>query len=140
MRSVLGFAVARFLLGAAEAANFPASIKAIAMWFPQKERALATGIFNSGTNVGVMISFAVVWLAEQFGWQWAFIAIGLVGFVWLAFWQWGFDAPERAPASRAAELAYIRAGSAAAGGAAAAALDDAAALSSRSGRSCSPSC
>ena len=66
----------RFLLGAAEAANFPASIKAIAMWFPQKERALATGIFNSGTNVGVMISFAVVWLAEQFGWQWAFITIG----------------------------------------------------------------
>ena len=77
MRSVLGFAVVRFFLGAAEAANFPASIKAIAMWFPQKERALATGIFNSGTNVGVMISFAVVWLAEQFGWQWAFITIGL---------------------------------------------------------------
>ncbi len=109
VRSVLGFAVVRFLLGAAEAANFPASIKAIAMWFPQKERALATGIFNSGTNVGVMISFAVVWLAEQFGWQWAFITIGLVGFAWLAFWQWGFDAPDASSRVSAAELAYIRA-------------------------------
>ena len=109
VRSVLGFAVVRFLLGAAEAANFPASIKAIAMWFPQKERALATGIFNSGTNVGVMISFAVVWLAEQFGWQWAFITIGLVGFAWLAFWQWGFDAPAASSRVSAAELAYIRA-------------------------------
>ena len=109
VRSVLGFALVRFLLGAAEAANFPASIKAIAMWFPQKERALATGIFNSGTNVGVMISFAVVWLAEKFGWQWAFITIGLIGFAWLAFWQWGFDTPEASARVSPAELAYIRA-------------------------------
>jgi ACS family hexuronate transporter-like MFS transporter len=109
VRSVFGFALVRFLLGAAEAANFPASIKAIAMWFPQKERALATGIFNSGTNVGVMMSFAVVWLAEMFGWQWAFITIGLIGFGWLAFWQWGFEAPEASPRLSAAELAYIQA-------------------------------
>src|SRR5262245_27693470 len=80
--TVFGFAAVRFLLGAAEAANFPASIKAVAIWFPQKERALATGIFNSGTNVGVMISFAVVMLAERFGWQWAFVTIGVVGFLW----------------------------------------------------------
>jgi MFS transporter, ACS family, hexuronate transporter len=109
VRSVLGFAIVRFLLGAAEAANFPASIKAIAMWFPQKERALATGIFNSGTNVGVMVSFAVVWLAEMFGWQSAFITIGLIGFGWLAFWQWGFDAPEASTHVSRGELAYIRA-------------------------------
>ena len=59
----------RFVLGIAEAANFPASIKAVGMWFPQKERALATGIFNSGTSVGVMVSFGTVWIAEHRGWQ-----------------------------------------------------------------------
>ena len=107
--TVLGFAAVRFLLGAAESANFPASIKAVAMWFPQKERALASGIFNSGTNVGVMISFAVVMLAEAFGWQWAFVTIGLIGFVWLIFWHRGFDAPEKSARLSAAELAYIRA-------------------------------
>ncbi len=109
VHTVVGFAVVRFLLGVAEAANFPASIKAIALWFPQKERALATGFFNSGTNAGVMISFGTVWLAEQFGWQWAFVTIGAIGFVWLAFWKWGFDLPERSPHVSSAELAYIRA-------------------------------
>lgn len=109
VHTVIGFATVRFLLGVAEAANFPASIKAIAMWFPQKERALATGLFNSGTNVGVMISFGTVWLAESFGWQWAFIAIGAIGFVWLAFWKWGFDRPERIARVSPGELAYIRA-------------------------------
>src|SRR6187200_3072766 len=106
--TVVGFMIVRFVLGLAEAANFPASIKAIAMWFPQKERALATGIFNSGTNVGVMVSFPVVWLAEMFGWQSAFIAIGLIGFGCLAFWQWGFDAPEGSTHVSRGELAYIR--------------------------------
>jgi ACS family hexuronate transporter-like MFS transporter len=108
VRSVLGFAAVRFLLGAAEAANFPASIKAVAMWFPQRERALATGIFNSGTNVGVMVSFAVVWLADSFGWQAAFITIGCIGFAWLLLWQWGFDVPERSNRVTPGELAYIR--------------------------------
>ena len=75
-RGTVGFAVARFFLGAAEAGNFPASIKAIGQWFPQRERALATGLFNSGTNVGVMVSFLTVMAAESWGWQWAFIAIG----------------------------------------------------------------
>src|SRR5215471_8218364 len=93
VRTVLGFALVRFFLGMAEAANFPASIKAVAMWFPQKERALATGFFNSGTNVGVMVSFATVWLATKFGWQWAFIAIGVTGFIWLFFWYTAFDRP-----------------------------------------------
>jgi MFS transporter, ACS family, aldohexuronate transporter len=110
VRTVLGFAIVRFFLGMAEAANFPASIKAVAMWFPQKERALATGLFNSGTNVGVMVSFATVWLATTFGWQWSFIAIGLIGFLWLFFWQVAFDQPEKHPRVSGAELAYIRAG------------------------------
>lgn len=108
--SVLGFAIVRFFLGLAEAANFPASIKAVAMWFPQRERALATGVFNSGTNVGVMVSFATVWLAATFGWQSAFIAIGAIGFTWLAFWQWGFDAPEKSKKVSPAEVSYIQAG------------------------------
>ncbi len=66
--TVIGFVIVRFVLGFAEAANFPASIKAVAMWFPQKERAFATGIFNSGTSVGVIVvSFGTVWVAETLG-------------------------------------------------------------------------
>ena len=110
VHSVVAFATVRFLLGVAESANFPASIKAIAMWFPQKERALATGFFNSGTNVGVMISFGTVWLAEKFGWQWAFVTIGAIGFLWLVFWKWGFDTPEKSARVSAGELDYIRSG------------------------------
>ncbi len=110
VHTVIGFMTVRFLLGVAEAANFPASIKAIAMWFPQKERALATGLFNSGTNVGVMISFGTVWLAERFGWQWAFVTIGLLGFAWLLFWKWGFDRPEKSTHVSPEELDYIRSG------------------------------
>jgi ACS family hexuronate transporter-like MFS transporter len=108
--TVLGFVLVRFFLGLAEAANFPASIKAVAMWFPQKERAFATGLFNSGTNVGVMVSFITVWLATTFGWQAAFFAIGVVGFFWLYFWQRSFFAPEDHPRLSRAELDYIRAG------------------------------
>ncbi|HEY5809572.1 MAG TPA: MFS transporter [Povalibacter sp.] len=107
--TVVGFALVRFFLGVAEAANSPASIKAVAMWFPQKERALATGLFNSGTNVGVIVSFATVWLALTFGWQAAFLAIGVIGLVWLAFWQKAFYAPEEHPRLSKAELDYIRA-------------------------------
>src|SRR5688572_32661157 len=92
--TVLGFVLVRFFLGVAEAANFPASIKAVAMWFPQKERAFATGLFNSGTCVGVIASPLTVWLATQFGWQWAFVAIGLLGLLFLFFCQKGFDAPD----------------------------------------------
>lgn len=110
VHTVFAFAAVRFLLGVAEAANFPASIKAIAMWFPQKERALATGLFNSGTNVGVMVSFGTVWLAESFSWQWAFITIGAMGFVWLIFWKWGFSTPEKNPHVSPAELDYIHSG------------------------------
>jgi MFS transporter, ACS family, hexuronate transporter len=108
--TVIGFAIMRFLLGIAEAANFPASIKAVAMWFPQRERALATGIFNSGTSVGVMVSFATVWLAETYGWQSAFISTGMLGLVWLVFWQKWFNPPETSPRVGPAELAFIKAG------------------------------
>lgn len=108
--TVMGFIIVRFLLGLAEAANFPASIKAVALWFPQQERAFATGLFNSGTNVGVMLSFVTVWLASTFGWQAAFIAIGVAGLFWLGFWWRGFDVPEKHPRVSAAELAYIQAG------------------------------
>jgi ACS family hexuronate transporter-like MFS transporter len=103
--------IVRFVLGLAEAANFPASIKAVAMWFPQKERALATGIFNSGTSVGVIVSGAVVVVATALG-----LAIGrssssgVLGLIWLVFWQKFFDTPEKHPRLSAAELDYIKAG------------------------------
>src|ERR1041384_5138582 len=85
--TVVGFVIVRFILGFAEAANFPASIKAVAMWFPQKERALATGIFNSGTSVGVMVSWGTVAISNTWGWQMAFVFIGAIGLIWLYFWQ-----------------------------------------------------
>ena len=106
--TVLGFVIVRFILGFAEAANFPASIKAVAMWFPQKERALATGIFNSGTSIGVMVSFVVVWIAGHWGWQMSFVFIGVVGLVWLLFWTKFFSPPEEQPRVTAEEVAYIR--------------------------------
>lgn len=108
--TVLGLVIVRFLLGMAEAAHFPAAIKAVAMWFPQQERALATGLFNSGTALGIIASPITVWLALNFGWQSAFIAIGAAGLLWLVFWQRSFHAPERHPQLSAAELAHIRAG------------------------------
>lgn len=108
--SVLGLIVVRFLLGMAEAAHFPAAIKAVALWFPQQERALATGIFNSGTALGIIASPVTVWLAVTFGWQAAFVAIGAAGLVWLIFWERGFHAPQRHPRLSAAELAHIQAG------------------------------
>lgn len=110
--SVIGLVVVRFLLGMAEAAHFPAAIKTVAMWFPQQERALATGIFNSGTALGVIASPITVWLAITFGWQFAFVAIGGAGLVWLVFWERGFHAPERHQRVSATELAHIRAGQA----------------------------
>ena len=104
-----GFAFMRFLLGLGEAGNFPASIKTIAEWFPKKERALATGIFNSGTNVGALLTPLVVpWITIHWGWQWAFIATGLTGFLWLAWWMSSYRSPEEHPRLSPAEMAYIR--------------------------------
>jgi ACS family hexuronate transporter-like MFS transporter len=96
-RNAVGFGVARFVLGLGEAANFPASIKAVAEWFPRRERALATGIFNSGTNVAVIMAFTITWLATRYTWQAAFVTVGTLGFVWLALWLWLYRAPETHP-------------------------------------------
>jgi ACS family hexuronate transporter-like MFS transporter len=95
--SVLGFAIARFVLGLGEAANFPACIKAVAEWFPKRDRALATGIFNSGTNLGVMAGFIITYLAKAYGWQSAFILSGALGFVWLVAWVLFYRSPESHP-------------------------------------------
>jgi MFS transporter, ACS family, hexuronate transporter len=104
-----GFALMRFLLGLGEAGNFPASIKTVAEWFPQKERALATGIFNSGTNVGALVTPLVVpWITLQWGWQWAFILTGLTGFFWIIAWSKMYRAPEQHQRLSTGELAYIR--------------------------------
>lgn len=107
--SVAGFMFARFALGIGEAGNFPAAIKVTAEWFPKRERALATGIFNSGTNVGAIATPLVVpWITLTWGWYWAFVVTGLLGFVWLAFWLPLYRHPEEHPRLGAAELAHIR--------------------------------
>ncbi|MBL8203447.1 MAG: MFS transporter [Blastocatellia bacterium] len=109
--SAFGFGVARFMLGIGEAANFPASVKTVAEWFPKKERALATGIFNAGTNVGAIIAPATALiLSEHFGWQSAFIFTGAVGFLWLIFWWYLYQRPEEHPRLAPEELTYIRDG------------------------------
>lgn len=108
-RSAFGFGTARFLLGLGEGANFPAAIKTVAEWFPKRERAFATGIFNAGTNVGAVIAPAVVpFIALNYSWQWAFILTGAIGFLWLVIWWWGYRPPEEHPRLSAAEFAYIR--------------------------------
>lgn len=104
-----GFALARIVLGLGEAGNFPASIKCVAEWFPKRERALATGIFNSGTNIGALTTpLLVPWIAGHWGWKWAFIITGALGFVWLVFWWIYYRAPEEDRSLSPAELAYIR--------------------------------
>lgn len=106
--SVGGFAAARFALGLGEAGNFPAAVKTIAEWFPKKERALATGIFNAGTNVGAVIAPALVpILYYRFGWQAAFIATGLAGLLWVLFWWPIYRRPQDHPQVSPSELAYI---------------------------------
>jgi ACS family hexuronate transporter-like MFS transporter len=108
-RSAFGFGSARFALGLSEAGNFPAAIKTVAEWFPKKERALATGLFNSGSNVGAIVAPLVVpWITLNYGWRWAFIATGAVGLVWLVFWLAIYRRPEEHPRLSTAELAYIR--------------------------------
>src|SRR5689334_1164526 len=107
--SLASFAVARCILGLGEAAIFPASIKAVAEWFPKKERALATGIFNAGTNVGAMLAaISVPWIALHLGWRWTFLLTGAVGFIWLAFWLVVYRRPEEHPRLSKEELDYIR--------------------------------
>jgi ACS family hexuronate transporter-like MFS transporter len=107
-RSAVGFMVARFFLGLGESANFPAAIKTVAEWFPKKERALATGIFNAGSNVGAIISpLLIPVIALKFGWQWAFIGTGAVGFLWLIAWLYAYRKPEVHPKVSESELSHI---------------------------------
>ncbi len=109
MRSVIGFSCARFGLGLAEAANFPAAIKAVGEWFPKKERALATGIFNSGTNVGALLTpLLVPWLAKNYGWQAAFFATGAVGTLFVFLWWPLYRSPDSHASVSAAELRHIQ--------------------------------
>lgn len=106
--SVLGFGVARAALGVSEAGNFPAAIKTVAEWFPKKERALATGIFNSGANVGAILApLSVPLIAEKLGWQWAFIITGALGFLWLILWFMYYEVPKRQKKLTQAEYEYI---------------------------------
>lgn len=106
--SVTGFIVSRALLAFGEAGNFPAAIKAVAEYFPKKERSLATGIFNSGANVGAILApLTIPWIYRNWGWESAFIIVGIVGFVWLAFWLMMYEKPEKQPKLSAEELAYI---------------------------------
>jgi len=108
VRSVWGFSVARFALGFAEAGNFPAAIKSVAEWFPKRERALATGVFNAGTNVGAIVApLLVPWITIKWGWHWAFLITGAAGLVWLAFWLPMYDHPRRHKRVSSEELAWI---------------------------------
>jgi ACS family hexuronate transporter-like MFS transporter len=105
----LGFGAARFALGLGEAGNFPAGIKTVAEWFPRKERALATGLFNSGTNIGAALApLVLLRIADAWGWRSAFIATGLLSFVPAIFWIRMYRRPQEHPRLSAAELNYIQ--------------------------------
>lgn len=106
--TTFGFGAVRAALGITEAGNFPAAIKAVAEWFPKKERALAAGIFNSGTNVGAIVApLSVPYIADYWGWKWAFIITGMLGFIWLAFWLYFYEKPYKNPKLSQAEYDYI---------------------------------
>jgi MFS transporter, ACS family, hexuronate transporter len=106
--SFTSFLAVRFALGFGESGVFPASLKGVSEWFPQKERALATGIFNAGSNLGAIATpLLVPWIAVHWGWRWAFFLLGGLGFVWLALWLWVYRRPQEHSWCSAAELEYI---------------------------------
>jgi ACS family hexuronate transporter-like MFS transporter len=106
---VARFIAARFALGIRESGSFPASIKTVAEWFPRRDRAFATGVFNAGTNVGAVITPLVVpWITIQLGWRWAFAVTGALGFAWLLTWWALYEAPHRHPRVSSGELALIQ--------------------------------
>jgi ACS family hexuronate transporter-like MFS transporter len=108
VNTVLGFGLVRFMLGLGESGNFPAGIKAVAEWFPKKERALATGIFNSGSNLGATVAPLVVpFIASTLSWRWAFVFTGIFSATWLVVWLSVYRKPAEHPRVSAAELAYI---------------------------------
>jgi len=107
-RSVYGFVVVRFMLGLGESANFPAAIKTVAEWFPQKDRAYATGWFNSGSTIGAIVApIIVTGTTVAFGWQWAFIITGALGFIWIALWLAFYKKPEEHKRLTREEFDYI---------------------------------
>lgn len=107
--SVLGFMISRAVLAFGESANFPVAIKVTAEYFPRKERSIATGIFNSGANIGAILApLTVPFIAYHWGWQMAFLLIGGIGFIWLFFWLIYYEKPEKQTRISAAELAFIR--------------------------------
>jgi len=106
--SIIGFMISRALLAIGEAGNFPSALRATAEYFPKKERSFATGIFNSGTNVGALLApLTVPWVAKQWGWETAFILIGALGFVWLIFWRIYYEKPENQKRLSKDELEFI---------------------------------
>jgi MFS transporter, ACS family, hexuronate transporter len=107
-RSVAGFAAARFLLGIGQAANFPAAVKTVAEWFPRKERAFATGLFNAGSNFGAITAPIVVSaITVAMGWKWAFIITGAVGFIWIFYWLKSYRVPQSHSKLKKEEYEYI---------------------------------
>lgn len=113
-RSTFGFGLFRGLLGVSEAGNFPAAVKVIAEWFPQKERGLATGIFNSGTSIGPIIApILIPWLLGAFGWKEAFIITGALGFIWIAIWWIYYEVPAKQKRLSPSEFDYIHSDNAA---------------------------
>jgi ACS family hexuronate transporter-like MFS transporter len=107
--SVNGFFVGRTCLGLGEGGNFPSAIKAVALWFPKKERALATSLFNSGANIGAVVAPAIIpWIALRWGWHAAYIGVAVAGLIWLPLWIRFYDAPERQKRLKIAELDYIQ--------------------------------
>ncbi|NDC77586.1 MAG: MFS transporter [Chitinophagia bacterium] len=110
-RGATGFILARIGLGLGEAGNFPAAVKTVAEWFPKRERALATGIFNAGTSIGVVVSLMIVpYMLAHSGWKGVFLITGALGFVWLLFWWVFYDVPERQRRLSKEEFAHIREG------------------------------
>ncbi|UKJ07938.1 MFS transporter [Solitalea lacus] len=108
-RSTFGFFVARASLGVGEAGNFPSAIKSVAEWFPKKERAVATGVFNSGANIGAIVAPAVIpFIVASFGWQEAFIYTGALGFIWLLFWWFLYEIPQKHKRLSEKELHHIQ--------------------------------
>jgi len=106
--SILGFMISRAVLAVGESGNFPAAIKATAEYFPKKERSFATGIFNSGANVGAILApLTVPWIALHWGWETAFILVGTIGFLWLIFWMIFYNRPDQQKRLSKAELDYI---------------------------------
>jgi ACS family hexuronate transporter-like MFS transporter len=113
VQSAFGFGVARFFLGLGESGNFPAAVKATAEWFPQKERSLATGIFNSGANLGAILAPATIpWITLHYGWRPAFLATGTFSLLWIGWWAWKYRRPQEQPKLSPAELKWIEAGDA----------------------------